>query len=100
TQVIAFLLGGGAALLAHGSKAGTRAAVNTTPEPFSNVAVSTTEDLLTGGLLFLVYQYPIAAAVVAAILGLLAIGLLLLARRLLKRLFGRREESLRPPPAG
>src|SRR5690606_27641014 len=82
TQVIAFLLGGGAALLAHGSKAGTRAAVNTTPEPFSNVAVSTTEDLLTGGLLFLVYQYPIAAAVVAAILGLLAIGLLLLARRL------------------
>ena len=37
TQVIAFLLGGGAALLAHGGKAGARAVVNTSPEPFSNV---------------------------------------------------------------
>ncbi|MBV1916529.1 MAG: DUF4126 domain-containing protein, partial [Sphingomonadaceae bacterium] len=51
TQVIAFILGGGATLLAHGGKAGARAVVNTSPEPFSNIAVSTTEDVVTGGLL-------------------------------------------------
>ena len=97
TQAIAFVLGGGASLLAHGGKAGARAVVNTSPEPFSNVAVSTTEDIVTGGLLFLVYQYPIAAGSIAVVLLLAMLGLLLLARRLLKALFGRRKGS--PPQA-
>ena len=97
TQAIAFILGGGASLLAHGGKAGARAVVNTSPEPFSNVAVSTTEDIVTGGLLFLVYQYPIAAGIIAVVLLLAMLGLLLLARRLLKALFGRRKGS--PPQA-
>jgi hypothetical protein len=100
TQVIAFILGGGASLLAHGGKAGTRAVVNTSPEPFSNVAVSTTEDMLTGGLLLLVFQYPIAAIVIAGILLVLTIGLLLVARRVLMRLFRQRKQSLPPPTAG
>jgi hypothetical protein len=65
TQVIAFLLGGGASLLAHGGKAGARAVVNTSPEPFSNIAVSTVEDVATTGLLYLAYQYPEWAAGVA-----------------------------------
>ncbi|MPZ46958.1 MAG: DUF4126 family protein [Betaproteobacteria bacterium] len=99
TQAIAFILGGGASLLAHGGKAGTRAVINASPEPFSNVAVSTTEDVLTGGLLYLVYQYPMAAVMIAAVLLVLVIGLLLVARRVLKRLFGRRARSL-PPAAG
>ena len=68
TQAIAFLLGGGATLLAHGGKASARAVVNTSPEPFSNVAVSTAEDLVAGGLLYLAYAYPVAAGVVAAAL--------------------------------
>ena len=99
TQVIAFILGGGASLLAHGGKAGTRAVVNTSPEPISNVAVSTSEDVLTGGLLYLVYQFPIAAVIVAAVLALLAIGLLLMARRVLKHLFGRRKQAIPQIPA-
>jgi hypothetical protein len=45
TQVIAFLLGGGGALLAHGGKAGARAVVNASPEPFSNIVVSSAEDV-------------------------------------------------------
>lgn len=90
TQAIAFILGGGASLLAHGGKASARAAVNTSPEPFSNVAVSTAEDVLTGGLLVLAYSYPIAAGVVALVLLALTIWLLLLARKVLKRLFARR----------
>jgi hypothetical protein len=93
TQAVAFILGGGGALLAHGGKAGARAVVNASPEPFSNVAVSTTEDLVTGGLLYLVYQYPLTAAIIAVVLLALAIGLLLLARSMLRRLFGKREQS-------
>ncbi len=87
TQAIAFILGGGASLLAHGGKAGARAVVNTSPEPFSNVAVSTAEDVMTGGLLFLAYQFPLAAGAIALCLLVLAVGLLVLARRVLKRLF-------------
>lgn len=90
-QVIAFLLGGGGALLAHGGKAGARAVVNTSPEPFSNVAVSSVEDVATVGLLWLAYEYPLVAAGIALVLLALAIGLLLLARRVLRGLFGRKD---------
>jgi hypothetical protein len=98
TQVIAFILGGGASLLAHGGKAGARAVVNTSPEPFSNVAVSTLEDVATGGLLFLAYQYPYTAAAIAALLLALTIALLVMAGRVLRRIFGRRPATPAPPP--
>lgn len=89
-QVIAFLLGGGASLLAHGGKAGVRAAINTSPEPVSNVAMSTVEDVATVGILWLIYEYPWAAAGVAVVLLVLAVGLMLMLRRVIRRLFGKR----------
>jgi uncharacterized membrane protein HdeD (DUF308 family) len=92
-QVVAFLLGGGAALIAHGGKAGARALVNASPEPFSNIAVSTGEDVVTGGLVYLVYQFPIAAAAIAAVLLAAAIALLVVARRILSRLLNRSTRS-------
>lgn len=88
-QVVALLLGGGAALVSHGAKAGTRALVNTSPEPFSNVAVSTAEDILTGGLLVLALANPVAAVVIAVLLAVAAVLLLLMLRRLLGRLMRR-----------
>ena len=93
TQVIAFLLGGGGALLAHGGKAGARAVVNASPEPFSNIVVSSVEDVASAGLLALAYSYPAVAGGIAAVLLALAITLLIVARRMLKRLFGRRSPS-------
>jgi len=87
-QVIAFLLGGGGALLAHGGKAGARAAINTSPEPVTNVAMSTAEDVATIGLMWFIYEYPWAAAGVAALLAALAIGLMLAVRRLFRKVFG------------
>src|SRR6266542_4274881 len=45
-QVVAFLLGGGLALTAHGTKATARAAINLSPEPVSNIVVSLSEDIL------------------------------------------------------
>ena len=85
-QVGSFLLGGGAALLAHAGKAGARAMVNASPEPFSNVVVSTGEDVATAGLLGLAIANPVAAALIALILVILSIWLVVAARRMLKRL--------------
>jgi hypothetical protein len=84
-QVGSFLLGGGAALLAHAGKAGARALVNASPEPFSNVVVSTGEDVATVGLLGLAIANPVAAALIALILVILSIWLVVAARRLLRR---------------
>lgn len=86
-QVIAFILGGSGALLAHGGKAGARAVVNTSPEPVSNVAMSTVEDVATVGLLYTAYEYPYVAGGIAVALLALAIWLLLTARRIIKRIF-------------
>jgi len=85
-QVASFLLGGAAAFTAHAGKAGARTLVNASPEPFSNVVVSTAEDVTTAGLLALAIANPIAAALIAAILALLSLWLVLAARRALKRL--------------
>ena len=88
-QVASFLLGGGAAFLAHAGKAGARTLVNASPEPFSNVAVSTAEDVATGGLFALAIANPIAAAIIAFALVLLSLWLVIAARRALKRLLDR-----------
>ena len=85
-QVGSFLLGGGAAFIAHAGKAGARTLVNTSPEPFSNVIVSTAEDVATGGLLALAIANPIAAALIALGLVLLSIWLVFAARRALRRI--------------
>ncbi len=86
-QVIAFLLGGGAALASHATKATARAAVNTSPEPFSNVVVSGVEDIATGGLLILAFANPVAALVIAAVLLVLAIWGLWAGYRAFRRVF-------------
>jgi len=88
-QVASFLLGGGAAFFAHAGKAGARTLVNASPEPFSNVVVSTGEDVATAGLLALAIANPIAAALIALILMILSLWLVIAARRALKRLFDR-----------
>ena len=95
TQVIAFLLGGGASLLAHGGKASARAVVNTSPEPVSNVAVSGLEDIASVGLLWLAYEYPAMAAGVALFLLVVVIAILWTAKRIIKRVFFR---SPKPEP--
>ena len=84
-QVIVLLLGGSATLLSHGAKAGTRAVVNTSPEPVSNVIVSTGEDVVTGGALVATLASPVAAMVIAVLLLLAIVATLLFLRRLFAR---------------
>jgi hypothetical protein len=95
-DLTAGLIGGSTALASHTVKAGTRMAVNTSPEPFSNFAMSTAEDLGVAGLLTFAMFHPGAAAVIAGVL--LAAGLVVLCflvsriRRFLRRRAQRREE--------
>ena len=69
-----------------GAAAGARTLVNASPEPVSNIVVSTGEDVATAGLLALAIANPIAAAIVAVILVVLSLWLVVAARRLLKRI--------------
>ena len=92
-QVASFLLGGGAALVAHAGKAGARTLVNASPEPYSNIAVSTMEDISTAGLLTLAIANTVAAALVAAILVFLSFWLAMKARRAIRRVI----DHINPP---
>ena len=98
-QALSFLLGGGAALLAHTGKAGARAMVNASPEPYSNIAVSAGEDVVTTGLMALAIANPILAAVVAVFIVLGTGWLVYKARRFMRRVLApfARKESADPP---
>ncbi|MDX3055302.1 DUF4126 domain-containing protein [Streptomyces sp. NE06-03E] len=102
-ELAAGAVGGSTALMSHLVKAGTRMAVNTSPEPFSNVGVSVLEDLGVAGIIIFAVFHPVAAAVIAGVL--LLLGLLVLVflasriRRFLRRRARRREER-RPAGAG
>jgi hypothetical protein len=87
----AALLAGGVALTSHGTKASARAAVNTTPEPFSNWILSFGEDALAVWLTWMATVHPLATTViVVALLALSAYVLFHLfrfARRACQKLF-------------
>ncbi|MFD9381323.1 DUF4126 domain-containing protein [Streptomyces sp. NPDC059999] len=90
-------VGGSTALASHFVKAGTRMAVNTSPEPFTNIALSTAEDLGVAGIVTFAMFNPQAAAIIAAVL--LAAGLAMIfflwsrIRRYRRRRAQRREEK-------
>src|SRR6266581_1998631 len=87
----AALLAGGVALTSHGTKASARAAVNTSPEPFSNWILSFGEDLLAVWLTWMATAHPFATTII--VFALLALSVFLLyhlfrfARRALRQLF-------------
>ena len=95
-QVASFLLGGGAAFVAHAGKAGARTLVNASPEPFSNIIVSTAEDVSTAGLLALAIANPIAAALIALIMVVASLWLVVAARRLIRSVVERISPPKRP----
>jgi hypothetical protein len=100
-QVVVLLLGGGAALLSHSAKAGARVVVNASPEPVSNMVLSTGEDVVSAGGLLLVLSHPSLAIAVAGVLLVFVAGALFLGWKLvgsLKRLFARTPP--RPPGPG
>jgi hypothetical protein len=98
-QLLATAIGAGIALASHGSKTLVRAAVTPSPEPMSNIALSSTEDVLAVGITWFATHHPIMAASMAVALllaALLAARILLKAvQRPLQRIFGDRRSGVR-----
>jgi hypothetical protein len=88
-MLIAALMGGTLAATSHVAKASTRAAVNTSPEPFSNIGLSLLGDAAVPTMLWLAWEHPLwffaALAVVVALMLALTVLLLKFLRRLLAR---------------
>ncbi len=89
TTLAAAILGGSLAAGSHLAKAGARAVINTSPEPFSNWAASFGEDLAVGTLLWLAFTHPVAALAVLAVLVLLMIWLIPKVWRFIRMLIGK-----------
>ena len=68
----ALLAGGGVALSSHGAKAATRLAANTSPEPFSNIALSLFEDLVAIGASVLMAYHPVVVLGIVVVFVILA----------------------------
>lgn len=85
----AAIVGGTLAAGSHFTKAGSRALINTSPEPLSNWGASLTEDVAVGGLLWLAFAHPAAALAVLLVLVALVIWLLPKIWRTLRRMFQR-----------
>ena len=87
--LMAGLLGGSLAATSYATKATTRAAINTSPEPFSNIAMSLLEDGLVIGMMWLATNYPVTFGVVLTIVLLLSFWLLVVLLKFLKSLVRR-----------
>jgi hypothetical protein len=85
----AALLGGTLAATSHVAKATTRAAVNTSPEPFSNLALSFLGDAAVPGTLWLAFAHPAVALVVLAIATLSMVAIIALLMKFLRGLIAR-----------
>ncbi len=80
-QLLATLVGGLVALIAHSGKTAARAAVTPSPEPFSNITLSVGEDVVAIGLTWLATRHPY----VAGTLAMLFVGIIVLLARLVIR---------------
>lgn len=99
-EALAAILGGGVALTTHLTKAGTRAAVNTSPEPFSNWILSIGEDVIAVGIAYVALEHPLLALAVSLILLAIIAAFATLIVRALKRRFRRVRALDRPQAAG
>ena len=87
TTTIAALVGGSTALTTHLTKAGTRAAANTSPEPFSNWFLSLAEDVFAVSISYTALKHPMIALSIAGALLLVIIASASLIIRALRRRF-------------
>jgi hypothetical protein len=93
---VAAILGGAIASGTHVAKAGSRALINTSPEPFSNWAASFSEETLLLGGLWMMIQHPLAFLVGLALFALLLIWLIPRLYRAMRGIFRPRSDALQP----
>jgi len=83
--LIAALMGGTLAATSHVAKATTRAAVNTSPEPFSNIGVSLLGDATVPAMLWLAWEHPLWFFGALALVLCLMLGLIVTLAKFLRR---------------
>jgi hypothetical protein len=83
---IAALLGGTLAATSHAAKATTRAAVNTSPEPFSNIGMSLLGDAAVPTMLWLAFSHPVWFFVALAVALVLMVSVTLMLFKFLRAL--------------
>jgi len=88
-RVLGGLLAGSVALTSHGTKASARAAINTSPEPFSNWMASLSEDGIAVFLAWMAATHPVWSMIIVAALLALCAYLLLKLAKFLKQVLGR-----------
>ena len=93
-QLLATLLGGAIALVAHGGKTAIRAAVTPYPEPFSNIALSLGEDALAVFLTWFATKHPYLAATIALAFVLVIVALMRWVMGALRSTFRRAREEI------
>jgi len=98
-QVIALLVGGSLALSSHGTKAATRALLNTSPEPFSNIVVSLAEDVLAVGSILLAVFLPVMVFFVIGAGVALSIWILPRVLRFFRQVYRKMRGLFRPATA-
>jgi Domain of unknown function (DUF4126) len=93
-EAFAAALGGTTAFGSHSTKASLRLAVNASPEPFSNIALSLSEDTALVSVLLLAVHHPWAALVLALVLLFFGVVLAMLVLRRVRRAFRRLRSRL------
>jgi Domain of unknown function (DUF4126) len=96
--MVAGLLGGTLAATSHAAKATTRAAINTSPEPFSNIAMSLVEEGGVMGMMWLATNYPLMFGVVLCVVLVLSIVLIVVLIKFLKAVVHRISEFFSGDP--
>ena len=96
-KMAAMLVGGTLALGSHGTKAATRLAANTSPEPFSNIGLSLIEDVFAIGSAILMAFYPVLILVLILIFVIVALWIVPKIVRALRRLIARLKGLFSPP---
>lgn len=86
---VAAIIGGSIAAGTHFSKAGTRALINTSPEPVSNVAASFSEEAMLAGGLWMAWFHPLVFLILLALFLVLAVWLIARLWRFVRGLLGR-----------
>lgn len=99
-QFAALLVGGSLAATSHATKAGTRALINTSPEPFSNWAASIAEDIAVIGGMWTALHHPVLFLIALAVFIALVIWLLPKIWRALKAIARAIGRWFSPPPSG
>ena len=96
-QTLYALLTGTFALNTHAFKAASRLAINTSPEPFSNIAASTTENASVFFIFWLFIKHPVLASALIVLILILSFLLLRLLWKFVMKLFKRKPAE--PLPA-